>query len=141
VWTWPRICFLIEAGVLWFRMRHRHRLDILAAVLNAAGDGAKKTRIMRAANLNYKVLGKYLDETVGVGFLRFNDGGYEVTEKGREFLGQYNRFYSRYSTVRNSLESLMSEWQALERMCEKSGKTSGAGWLIDPVHTFYWQNK
>jgi predicted transcriptional regulator len=122
-------------------MRHRRRLDILAAVLNAAGDGAKKTRIMRAANLSYKVLGKYLDETVGIGFLRFNDGGYEVTEKGRGFIGQYNRFYSRYSTVRNSLESLVSEWNALERMCEKSGKASGVSRLIDPAYAFYLQNK
>jgi predicted transcriptional regulator len=109
--------------------------------LNAASDGGKKTRIMRAANLSYKVLEKHLDETVDIGFLRFNDAGYEVTERGREFLGQYNRFYSRYATIRNSLESLMSEWHVLERTCEKSGKNNSAGRPIDPAYAFYLQNK
>jgi predicted transcriptional regulator len=102
---------------------------------------AEKTRIMSGANLSYKVLEKYLDETIGIEFLRFHDAGYEVTERGREFPGQYNRFYSRYATIRNSLEGLMSEWHVLERMCEKNGKNNSAGRLIDPAYAFYLQNK
>lgn len=86
-------------------VRHRRRLDILAAVLNAASDGAKKTRIMRAANLSYNVLEKYLDETVGVGFLQLNNGSHKTTEKGRRFLEMYPQFSSKHVNLRKQLEA------------------------------------
>jgi predicted transcriptional regulator len=93
----------------------RRRLNILADVLNAAGKGARKTRIMQNANLSFALLEKYLRESLNLGFLRPNHFGYEITEKGQTFLEKYNELQGRHSQARKLLDSCISEWQALER--------------------------
>jgi predicted transcriptional regulator len=95
----------------------RRRVDIVADVLDVAVEGAKKTRIMRSANLSHDLLKKYLEDAVGLGLLRANDGSYETTEKGREFLKLYAQFLSRYSRLQKDLEPLWSELESLEKMC------------------------
>ena len=93
-------------------------MDIIADILNAAEKNAvKKTRIMYSANLSYRLLGKYLDEVINIGFMRSNNDGYEVTEKGRAFLERYRQFSSKYSRVERELENLGFEREFLERMC------------------------
>ena len=62
--------------------KHRDRIGIIADVLKAAGEGARKTRIMRTANLSYGLLRKYLDEAFAIGYLAFSGEGYGVTEDG-----------------------------------------------------------
>ena len=104
--------------------KYRDGLGIVADILHAAGSGAKKTRIMGVANLSYRLFEKYLGETVQVGFLRMNDVGYEVTEKGQAFIEKYNDFYSRYSKLENELQSVMSEREVLKRMCRDLGNDS-----------------
>jgi len=101
-------------------VKYRRRLDIIADVLNVAINGAKKTRIMYVANLSYRLLEKYLGETVNVGFVQVNNEGYEVTEKGRLFLEKYGQFSSRFSTLERELEGMRFEREVLERMCEKA---------------------
>jgi predicted transcriptional regulator len=98
-------------------MAKRRRIDILADVLEVAVKGAKKTRIMNNANLSYSLLEKYLKYTVGVGFLRLNDGSYETTEKGRKFLEMYARFSSKHAKLRKELEASELELRVLERFC------------------------
>jgi len=106
-------------------VRYRRRIDIIADVLSSAANGAtKKTRIMYNANLSYTLLKRYLAETVGLGLLRFNNGGYEVTEKGFTFLRKYEVFSSRLSRVRRDMEMLMAEFRLLEDMCSLPAKTS-----------------
>jgi predicted transcriptional regulator len=97
--------------------KYRRRFDIIADVLNAAGKGGKKTKIMYFANLSYLLLQKYLSETIHVGFLRFNNDGYEVTEKGLIFLEKYQEFSSKYLKAQKKFEALKFEMEALERMC------------------------
>jgi predicted transcriptional regulator len=97
---------------------YRGRLEIIADILNATGSGAKKTRIMYLANLSYKLLEKYLGETVKVGLVFFNRDCYEVTEKGRSFIERYADFSSRYSKIKGALDKVMFEREVLERMCE-----------------------
>jgi predicted transcriptional regulator len=98
--------------------KHRTRLEILADVLRATGSGARKTRIMYAANLSYKALKKYLEETVNIGFNSLSNGFYEVTESGELFLKKYVDFSDRYSKMGEVLQSMTVEKSVLERMCQ-----------------------
>lgn len=99
-------------------VKYRRRFEIIADILNAAENGAKKTRIMYVANLSYRLLEKYLKETLMVGLIRSNNEGYEVTEKGRIFLERYGEFSSKFSKLERELEAMRFEREVLERMCE-----------------------
>lgn len=99
--------------------RYRGKADIIADVLSATGSGAKKTKIMYGANLSYRLMQKYLAEVVGLGFIFFNDKGYEVTEKGRAFLGRHKVFSDKYSKIEVELSRLLREKQDLERLCRR----------------------
>jgi predicted transcriptional regulator len=101
-----------------FMTRYRNSLQIIADVLNAVGDGAKKTRIMYIANLSYKLLGKYLDKTADAGLINQNNDLYKVTEKGQVFLERFDDFSSRFSKLERQLEEMSFEKEVLERMCE-----------------------
>jgi len=102
-------------------VKYRRRLEIIADILNAAKNGAKKTRIMYVANLSYELLEKYLAEVVNIGFMRLNNDGYEITEKGRLFLERYEQFSSKYLGLQREMENMMFEREVLERMCEAAG--------------------
>jgi predicted transcriptional regulator len=101
-------------------VKYRRRFEIIADILKAAENGAKKTRIMYVANLSHMLLEKYLTETINVGFIRFNNDGYEVTDKGQLFLERYAQFSSKYSKVQRELENMRFEMEVLERMCTTS---------------------
>ena len=98
-------------------VKYRRRFEIIADILKVAGDGAKKTRIMYAANLSHALLEKYLVSMIDIGFIRVNNDGYEVTDKGQIFLERYTDFSSKYSKLRRELENLKFEREVLERMC------------------------
>jgi len=98
-------------------LKHRRRVDILADVLAAAGEGARKTTIMHEANLSYELLKKYLNEAVTSDFLKPNSYGFELTEKGRDFLEEYSLLFEEYSRIGKTLKNLMDEWQTLEQRC------------------------
>lgn len=99
-------------------VKYRGRLEIIVDILNVATKGAKKTRIMYIANLSYQLLEKYLEETVGLGFVCFGNNCYEVTDKGRTFLEKYNDFSSRYQKVDSEFQKMLFERETLERLCE-----------------------
>lgn len=98
--------------------KYRGRLEIIVDVLNVATKGAKKTKIMYIANLSYRLLEKYLEETVELGFMCFNNNCYEVTEKGRTFLEKYNDFSSRYQKIDSEFQKMLFERETLEKLCE-----------------------
>jgi predicted transcriptional regulator len=110
--------------------KYRDELRIIADVLHAAGSGAKKTHIMYLANLSYGLLEKYLWATVQSGFLRVNDTGYEVTDRGKAFLEKYTEFSSRCSQLERDQQSILFERDVLRKMCQPSRwprKRNGAG--------------
>lgn len=111
-------CVWVFCGKVFFLVRYRNRLNIIADILGVAGSGAKKTRIMYVANLSYGLLEKYLGVTVGLGFLRFDGNGYAVTEKGESFLEKYSVFSRRSSEAEKKFRSISFEREALKRMCE-----------------------
>lgn len=69
--------------------KYRKRFQILADILDVTKLGARKTRILRDANLSYDIMERYLAEAIEIGFVKFNGGCYEATEKGRDFLSRY----------------------------------------------------
>lgn len=120
----PRSVLVYPPGVSLRRARNgngsmakRRRIDIVADILDVAVKGAKKTKIMRNANLSFNILQKYLEDTLGIGFLQLNNRSYETTERGREFLEMYSQFSLKYSRFRKDVEPLLLEFESLEKMC------------------------
>ena len=105
-------------------VKYRGRLEIIVDVLGTALNGATKTKVMYAANLSYKLLEKYLGETIELGLMSFGHNGYEVTEKGKTFLEKYKDFSGRYLEIGDQVQKMMLEREALERMCEPAKETN-----------------
>jgi len=70
----------------------RNDLDICADLLNVARDGARKTQLVYKANLNFKIIKKYISRLSEYGFLESERGRYFTTDKGNRFLVQYHEF-------------------------------------------------
>jgi predicted transcriptional regulator len=100
--------------------QRRNRIDIIAAVLKAASNGANKTRIMYEANLSFKLLESYLKTVMNNGFIQHFDAGYKLTDDGRIFLLRYQHFTrARYRTQQKS-KDLADEQSSLEKLCSKN---------------------
>ena len=99
-------------------MGYRSRLEIIADILKAAGNGAKKTRIMYFANLSYSLLEKYLAAVIKAKMLTSNGDKYEIAEKGRVFLERFERYSKKLSRINKELKAIKFERQVLEQMCE-----------------------
>ena len=71
----------------------RNDLDICADILKVSKAGAKKTHIVYRANLNFKIVKKYLSRLIDNGFLmdRSDNGVFVTTDRGSDFLEQYAR--------------------------------------------------
>ena len=103
--------------------KHRDRIGIIADVLKAADTGTRKTRIMRTANLSYLLLRKYLDEAVGLGYLRLSQKMYQITEDGEAFLKKHNEYTKKYSKVGKEMENMKLEKETLTKMCKNNGRS------------------
>ncbi len=66
----------------------RSSFEIVAEILQAAKNGAKKTRIMYTCGLSYRFVEKYLTLLLETGLLRIGNS-YHTTEKGLHFLRNY----------------------------------------------------
>lgn len=98
---------------------HRSRLDIIADMLTAIGEKAKKTQIMYKASLNYGVLMKYLEELSRSCLIRFeaDESNYVLTPKGLDFLDQYRNYLKRNKQVEKQISDVNGKREALEEMC------------------------
>jgi predicted transcriptional regulator len=73
-------------------LERRSNLEIAAEILKLAKKGAKKTRIVYGANLNFKMLEEYLEKLKKSGLIMNspdNDRLIKTTDKGREYLQQF----------------------------------------------------
>ena len=70
----------------------RNDLDICADILRVAKKGAKKTQIVYKANLNFKIVKKYLKRLLENGLLDSSERGklFHTTDKGANFLEQHS---------------------------------------------------
>ncbi|RLI46170.1 hypothetical protein DRO69_03690 [Candidatus Bathyarchaeota archaeon] len=66
----------------------RSHFTIIAEMLRAARQGAKKSRIMYACNLSYKATEEYITYLLDAGLLRIGNS-FHTTEKGFRFLKAY----------------------------------------------------
>ena len=67
----------------------RGKLEIIADILSVTLKGAKKTEIVYKANINFTRIEKYLPYLAEKGLLEHAHGEYRITEKGKEFLRDY----------------------------------------------------
>jgi predicted transcriptional regulator len=89
------VTLLLVAGVATQRPR-RTELQIVAELLRIASeDGATKTALVYRANLNFKVVQRYLDNLESRGMIKRHEEGlgtfYASTPKGREALSSINK--------------------------------------------------
>ena len=77
-----------------FRLRDRFkkrrgRTEIIVDILSVAGEKAKKTQIVYKANLKFRMVEEYLPHLRDKGLIEYTGGEYKTTEKGEEFLTDY----------------------------------------------------
>lgn len=70
-------------------MSRRNDLDIQADLLDIASGGAKKTRLVYQANLNFQMIKKYLKMLTDKGFIEERNGTYYTTVRGQMFVTQF----------------------------------------------------
>jgi predicted transcriptional regulator len=72
-------------------MKYRSRTDIIAMVLEAALNGATKTRIMYGAYLSYTQVKEYLSFLIERNLIIYEEGSglYKLTENGMKLLRTY----------------------------------------------------
>ncbi|MBM3292024.1 transcriptional regulator [Candidatus Bathyarchaeota archaeon] len=68
----------------------RTSVDVSVDILEAALNGANKTRIVYRSNLNFAIVRSYLDNLMKTGLLIVDvDGSYRTTGKGAKFIKDY----------------------------------------------------
>ena len=69
----------------------RTHMDIIAEILQIAKRGARKTRIVYGANINFKLLNKYLDQLGKAELItkNYENNTIKTTDKGEDYLKQY----------------------------------------------------
>ena len=75
--------------------KRRGGFEIIVDILNAAMEGAKKTEIVYKANLNFKRAGNYLSYLEERQLIENMGDRYRTTEKGKEFLRDYQKMMER----------------------------------------------
>lgn len=98
---------------------YRDRLDIIADILNVASREAKKTQIMYQANLSYKVLQRYLNETIEASLVSFQNQNqsYKLTFKGQEYLDAYKEYARCSKNMEKHIYDFTLKKKALENLC------------------------
>jgi len=70
--------------------KNRHKVEIVADILEICRNDTRKTNIMYEANLSFELLRKYLWLLQQANLIKVCEGSvYSATDKGLEFLKQY----------------------------------------------------
>lgn len=74
----------------------RNDLDIKADIIQVARtrNGALKTQIVYGANLNFKIVKRYLERLISGGLLEHDGSRYFPTEKAKAYLEAYENLAS-----------------------------------------------
>lgn len=75
----------------------RNNLDICVDILRVSKGGAKKTHLVYQANLNFKIVKRYLSELMEKELLEREGDRYYLTNKGSEFIERYNELVTPFS--------------------------------------------
>lgn len=100
-------------------VKYRSKIEVVADVLSAALEGAKKTHIMYRGNLSFRLVNAYLSVATRAGLISFDDesGFYSATEKGKLFLDRFKRYKRLTRSLERQLGQVKSEIASLEQMC------------------------
>ncbi|RZN42971.1 MAG: hypothetical protein EFT35_01345 [Methanophagales archaeon ANME-1-THS] len=79
----------LKKSLKWRFKERRGKLEIIADILSATLKGAKKTELVYKANINFTRIERYLTYLMEIGLIEQIHGEYRITEKGREFLRDY----------------------------------------------------
>lgn len=89
--------------------KRRDKLQIMAEILEIAGDEALKTQIMYRANLSFTQLNNYLEFMLEINLLKKikqnNKEIYKSTEKGSDFLQRYREISELLKNENNNLKN------------------------------------
>jgi predicted transcriptional regulator len=91
--------------------RKRSDIEISADILRVAKQGAKKSRIVYKANINFMIFEKYFKRLAEAGLIQISTQRnrlFKTTEKGVQFLDHYMSF-KEYLRQTN-FESSQSDW-------------------------------
>ena len=95
--------------------KYRSRLEIIADILSVVRGGAKKTEIMYQANLSYKLLIQYLKDVLEANLVTHaSENSFMLTEKGLDFLTQFNSYHERRQELEEQLRGVHGEKVTLE---------------------------
>src|SRR5688572_10309993 len=74
-------------------MAYRSRMEIQAAMLEAAIGGSSKTRVMYGAGLSYFQMSSYLKELEAMGLVEYDklSRQYRTSQKGKDFLKSFRQ--------------------------------------------------
>jgi predicted transcriptional regulator len=82
----------LEEGIKRDRVKERRgRLEICADILSVAVEAVTKTELLDKANINFYRIENYLSYLEGKELIANIRGEYNTTEKGKEFLRDYQR--------------------------------------------------
>jgi len=88
---------MLSNNVTGYMNSRRSRIEIIAEILRIAKGGARKTRIVYGANINFRLLDEYLKKLERAGLIVEETGKNSIirtTEKGIEYLRQYKNLES-----------------------------------------------
>lgn len=99
---------------------YRQRLDIIADVLRVVRRNPGKTQILYQANLNYKILQRYLSDVLEASLVSFqeDDRHYILTDKGRQFLETYSDYTKKSKHVEKHLTAIKGKKAELNELCK-----------------------
>ena len=100
-------------------MGYRRKLDIVADMLHATGQGAKKTQIMYQANLNHGLLTRRLNELRKACLISFERKRrcYVLTSKGEQFLEVYRQYLKCVKNMEKHVNEADGKKKVLESLC------------------------
>ena len=75
----------------------RNNLDICADILRVSKGGAKKTHLVYQANLNFKIVKRYIAELMEKELLEREGDRYYLTDKGSDFIERYDELVTPFS--------------------------------------------
>jgi predicted transcriptional regulator len=100
------------------KSKNRNSLEIVRDMLSAASVKTKKTRIMYAAHLSYRLMEKYLNTLLDSGLIeRIDDSSYLITLKGKDFLQMYDDYLEQCKRIGEELRGVHKDRMLLENMC------------------------
>lgn len=106
--------------------KHRNREEIVANVLEAARNGATKTRIMYKCYVSHRLLQKYLGYAIENGFLFYDSGSnkHYTTSKGVQYLDYFEE-------CRNTESELVHKKRLISEILENNRESMMAN-FADP---------